>query len=80
MEDAQGGTSDFISIRGIDVVYGEGENEVLAVTEASLTIREGEFVAVVGPSGCGKSSLLKVVSGLHPVRKGSVKVRGEEVV
>jgi len=80
MEGAQRGTSDFIAIRDIDVVYGTGDNEVLAVTDASLTIREGEFVAIVGPSGCGKSSLLKVVSGLHPVRKGSVKVSSEEVV
>ncbi len=72
--------SDFIDIEDIDVVYGEGETAVLAVEGASLKIGEGEFVAIVGPSGCGKSSLLKVVSGLHPVARGSVKVQGKEVV
>ncbi len=72
--------SEFIAIEDIDVVYGDGDKKVLAVSGASLSIREGEFIAVVGPSGCGKSSLLKVVSGLHPIRRGSVRVEGVEVV
>lgn len=79
MADTQNRASDFIAIDNVDVVYGEGDDEVLAVTGASLTIREGEFTAVVGPSGCGKSSLLKIISGLHPVRSGSVHVDGEKV-
>lgn len=70
---------EFIALESVDVVYGEGPDKVLAVTEASMTVSEGEFVAIVGPSGCGKSSLLKVVSGLHPIRKGSARIRGEEV-
>jgi len=69
----------FITLKGVDVVYGEGPNEVVAVTDISMTISEGEFVTIVGPSGCGKSSLLKVVSGLHPIRKGSASIRGEEI-
>jgi NitT/TauT family transport system ATP-binding protein len=69
----------FISIKNIDVTYGSGDTEVLAVADTSLDISEGEFVAIVGPSGCGKSSLLKVVSGLHPVRKGTVRVAGKEL-
>jgi NitT/TauT family transport system ATP-binding protein len=72
--------TDFVAIEGADVVYGDGPDAVVAVENISLTIREGEFAAIVGPSGCGKSSLLKVVSGLYPIRKGSVRVEGEEVV
>jgi NitT/TauT family transport system ATP-binding protein len=80
MAHAASGAADFVEIDNADVVYGEGGNQILAVTDASLRISEGEFVAIVGPTGCGKSSLLKVVSGLHPVRKGSVRVEGQEVV
>jgi NitT/TauT family transport system ATP-binding protein len=75
-----GHKTDFVAIEGADVVYGDGPDAVVAVENISLTIREGEFAAIVGPSGCGKSSLLKVVSGLYPIRKGSVRVEGEEVV
>lgn len=70
---------EFVAIEGVDVVYGDGPDEVLAVSDTSMAISEGEFVAIVGPSGCGKSSLLKVVSGLHPIRKGSARIRGEEI-
>ncbi len=44
-----------------------------------MSIREGEFIAIVGPSGCGKSSLLKLVSGLHPALRGEVVVDGRPV-
>ena len=80
MTSTNGGAADFIEIEGADVVYGEGDAQVLAVEDATLRIGEGEFVAIVGPSGCGKSSLLKVVSGLHPISKGSVRLEGQEVV
>ncbi|WP_205927392.1 ABC transporter ATP-binding protein [Rhizobium sp. P32RR-XVIII] len=56
--------------------YGSG---TLALADTSLKIREGEFIAVVGPSGCGKSSLLKLVSGLHPPKRGQVVVQGKPV-
>ncbi|MFC7398323.1 ABC transporter ATP-binding protein [Chelatococcus sp. GCM10030263] len=55
-------------------------SDTLALANTSLTIRQGEFIAVVGPSGCGKSSLLKLVSGLHPPQEGTVTVDGVPVV
>lgn len=73
-------TSDFILIDDIDVSYGDGADEVLAVKGASMAIHEGEFVAVVGPSGCGKSTILKVVSGLHRISRGSARLEGQEIV
>ena len=49
---------------------------VAALDNISLSVREGEIVAVIGPSGCGKSTLLGVVGGLIAPTSGSVGVRG----
>lgn len=74
----------FIEISNVDLVYGKpGEkntvNDTLAVSDANITIEDGEFLALVGPSGCGKSTLLKLVAGLIRPSRGSVKVSGQEV-
>src|SRR5262245_57485548 len=47
-----------------------------AVERASLTVADGEFVAIVGPTGCGKSTLLNVAAGLFAPSAGSVSVYG----
>ena len=51
----------------------------LALGEISLSIAEGEFVAILGPSGCGKSTLLYVVGGFVAPSSGSVSVNGKAV-
>src|SRR5215813_13167963 len=51
----------------------------LALGEISLSIAEGEFVAILGPSGCGKSTLLYVVGGFVAPSSGSVAVNGKAV-
>ncbi len=59
--------------------YGRGENQVKALDEASLSVRHGEFVAVVGKSGSGKSTLLHLLGGLDTPTSGSVFVRGQDI-
>jgi sulfonate transport system ATP-binding protein len=48
-----------------------------AVERASLSVADGEFVAIVGPTGCGKSTLLNVTAGLFPPSSGHVEIFGE---
>jgi putative ABC transport system ATP-binding protein len=62
----------------IDVVkrFGSGETEVRALTDVSLTVVPGEFVAVMGPSGSGKSTLLHLAGGLERPTAGRVVVDG----
>ncbi len=45
----------------------------------SLTIRQGDFIAVVGPNGSGKSTLLKLLSGILKTRSGTVRYRGADM-
>ena len=61
-------------------IYGSGENEVRALDGVSISIEEGEFVAVVGTSGSGKSTLLNMLGGLDRPTSGSVTIRGKELL
>ncbi|MBC3885723.1 ABC transporter ATP-binding protein [Undibacterium griseum] len=51
----------------------------LALRDFSLTVHEGDFIAIVGPTGCGKSTTLGMITGLNPPSSGSVKVFGKSV-
>jgi NitT/TauT family transport system ATP-binding protein len=69
----------FVELDRVALRYGGDVEGTLALQDTSLTVREGEFVAVVGPSGCGKSTLMKVITGLWPASSGSVIVSGQKV-
>jgi ABC-type branched-subunit amino acid transport system ATPase component len=49
------------------------------LTGCNLTLAEGEFVGIIGPNGAGKSTLLKSLFGLVQVRKGGVRLRGDDI-
>ena len=64
-----------ISINSVDKVFNEArEDEVIALSNIDLDIKEGEFVSLIGPSGCGKSTLLRLIGDLLEPTKGSVAV------
>ncbi|MFR0779272.1 MAG: ABC transporter ATP-binding protein [Zhenhengia sp.] len=66
-----------LETKGLKKYYGEGENQVKALDDVSVTIEEGEFVAVVGTSGSGKSTLLHMLGGLDTPTSGEVIVAGK---
>lgn len=53
--------------------------QVLALSDVSLSIAEGEFMAIVGPSGCGKTTLLNIVAGLLRHDLGTVSIDGRTI-
>jgi NitT/TauT family transport system ATP-binding protein len=68
-----------LTLEGITCTFaarGAGRGSYTAVEGASLTVADGEFVALVGPTGCGKSTLLNVAAGLLAPTAGRVEVFG----
>jgi len=68
-----------LELRGVSKVYGDGAAEVQALRDVSLTVAEGELVAVMGPSGSGKSTLLTIAGTLEAPTNGEVLVAGAAV-
>ncbi|WP_424005375.1 ABC transporter ATP-binding protein (plasmid) [Haloarcula salina] len=74
-----------INIEGLVKTYEANEdhdvegNEIVAVDDVDLEIRDEEFLVLVGPSGCGKTTMLRCIAGLESVSDGSIRFDGEEV-
>lgn len=64
-----------IELQQVEKKFGD----VFAVKPMSLTIRDGEFVALLGPSGCGKTTTLRMVSGLEAVTAGKIVLDGKNI-
>jgi branched-chain amino acid transport system ATP-binding protein len=64
-----------LQLHNIDAFYGKAQ----ALWDVSLTINEGEIVALVGANGAGKTTLLKIISGLLRPASGSVEFLGERI-
>ena len=54
------------------------QNETI-LSDLSLSVQKGEFLALLGPSGCGKSTLLKSIAGIVPLQQGQVILDGQDI-
>jgi putative ABC transport system ATP-binding protein len=70
------GDVSLLEVSGVSRTYAAGETRVAAVTDVSLWLHAGEFVALVGPSGCGKSTLLHLCGGMDQPTTGTVRLEG----
>jgi len=68
-----------LHLQDITRVYGKGDAEVRALDGVDLTIREGEFVAIVGQSGSGKSTLMNLLGCLDRPTAGTYRIHGQDV-
>jgi putative ABC transport system ATP-binding protein len=64
--------NEIIKLDNISKTYQMGSTLIKAVNDASLTIKKGEFVAIVGPSGSGKSTMMNMVGALDLASKGDI--------
>lgn len=70
---------EILQAKDLKKIYGSGENAVHALDGVNLTVKKGEFVAVVGTSGSGKSTLLHMLGGLDRPTGGKVVVDGKDI-
>ena len=65
-----------LELRSVSKSYGEGANEVDAISDIDLSVERGSLVAIMGPSGSGKSTLLTIAGSLEEPTSGDVSIDG----
>ena len=63
-----------LELDSITKTFQDGDEEIVAVDDVSLSIDDGEFLVVVGPSGCGKSTTLRMIAGLETITAGTLSI------
>lgn len=73
------GQAEAIVLRGVSKEYKRDQFRIPVLNDLSLTVAEGEFLALMGPSGSGKTTLLNLIAGLDRPTTGDVIVHGQDL-
>jgi len=71
--------NNLITISNICKLYNQGENQIPALNDVSISVEKGEFIAIVGQSGSGKSTLMNILGCLDTPTSGDYYLNGENV-
>jgi putative ABC transport system ATP-binding protein len=71
--------SEIIILEHVSKIYNSASGPVIAVNDVSMSVRQGEFFAIVGPSGSGKTTMLHLIGGLDRPTSGKIIVAGREI-
>lgn len=72
-------TQEVLRLKDIEKSYQDGQTKRTILNHVDLSVKEGEFIAIVGPSGCGKSTLLNIAGMMLSPDRGEVHLLGENV-
>lgn len=69
-----------LEVKGLTKIFHPGTvNEMVALSDVSLTLEQGDYVAVIGGNGAGKSTLLNCIAGVYPSDAGTILIDGRDV-
>ncbi len=68
-----------VTLSDLNKIYPARDRSVHAVKDLNLTVKDGEYVALLGPSGCGKTSTLRMIVGLEDITSGTIAFDGRPV-
>ncbi len=76
---SEAGSDVLLRMRGVNKIYEAGAGKVVGLSDVDLSIRAGEFLAVMGPSGSGKSTLMNILGCLDVPTSGTYEIKGTSV-
>jgi NitT/TauT family transport system ATP-binding protein len=68
-----------LEFKNVGLIYQTKTGETEAIKNLNMSIKKGEFVAIVGPSGCGKTTILSLIGGLLKASSGQILIDGEDI-
>ena len=70
---------EILRCEGVKKLYGSGGNQVMALNGIDLSVKKGEFVAIIGASGLGKSTLVHILGSVDKPTSGKVIIDGQDI-
>jgi len=73
------GNGVILSINHLSKSFPKNGEELVAIQDFNLDVKDGEFICILGPSGCGKTTLLRIIAGLERQTSGKMLLKGNEI-